>query len=295
MYILLITLLSCSSSSPSEEIAPTIEFHVPEPTKALPDDEPMPLPNTGARLYIGPNSHVTIKTKGGHHSTLPITSGVLFTNQAPTLSEAEGVFEAPLLQWDMQNNELGKQLRELLFDASSSPLLYARVHDVTPFEEPLLIDDSTTTNATLVLSLPKNDVSIPIELTVNRTETNYTVVSAPIPLPYSLFLDKKGLRILESLCGDGFKAQGATAEVNLSLYWDTKGTTPPIPRAPARTNMRVTGPLSEKTKPVLTSEPDKNRSFKKEPKPHDLRGGNVRWRHRNKSDAQHRPPPFEER
>jgi hypothetical protein len=295
MHILLITLLSCSFSPPAEEIEPTIEFHVPEPAEAVPDDEPMPLPNTGARLYIGPDSHVTIKTKGGHHSTLPITSGVLFTNQAPTLSEAEGVFEAPLLQWNMQNNELGKRLRELLFDASNSPLLYARVHDITPFEEPLLINDSTTTNATLVLSLPKNDVSIPIELTVHRTETNYTVASLPIPLPYSLFLDKKGLRILESLCDDGLKSQGATAEINLSLYWDTKGTPPAIPRAPARTNTHVTGALSAKPKPVSTSDPDKNRAFEKDQKPHDLRGGNVRWRHRNKSDAQHRPPPFEER
>jgi hypothetical protein len=295
MHILLITLLSCSFSPPAEEIEPTIEFHVPEPAEAVPDDEPMPLPNTGARLYIGPDSHVTIKTKGGHHSTLPITSGVLFTNQAPTLSEAEGVFEAPLLQWNIQNNELGKRLRELLFDASNSPLLYARVHDITPFEEPLLINDSTTTNATLVLSLPKNDVSIPIELTVHRTETNYTVASLPIPLPYSLFLDKKGLRILESLCDDGLKSQGATAEINLSLYWDTKGTPPAIPRAPARTNTHVTGALSAKPKPVSTSDPDKNRAFEKDQKPHDLRGGNVRWRHRNKSDAQHRPPPFEER
>jgi hypothetical protein len=295
MHILFFTLLSCSSSPTIEEVSPSIAFHTPEPVQVQREDVPKPLPSAGARLYIGPNSHVTIKTKGGHHSTLPITSGVIFTEEAPTLANAEGVFEAPLLQWDMQNNELGKRLRELLFDATSHPLLYAHVHDITPFSEPLLIDASTSTTATLTLSLLQQDVALPISLTISRAETNYVVSSAPIPLPYSLFLDKKGLKVLESLCDEGFKSDGATAEVNLSLYWDTKGKTPPIPRAPARTNVHVTGPETVKSKPVSTYKNDQNRSFEKEPKPHDLRGGNVRWRHRNKSDAQHRPPPFEER
>ena len=295
MHILFFTLLSCSSPAPIEASSPTIAFHSPKTVEVAAKDEPKPLPDKGARLYIGPDSHVTIQSKGGHYSTLPITSGVLFTEAAAILGNAEGIFEAPLLQWEMQDNVLGKKLRELLFDATNRPLLYARVHDIQPFAEPLLIDASTTTEANLTLSLPNKDIELPISATVRRTETTYTIVSAPIPLPYALFADKQGLRILKTLCPEEAKSEGVTAEVNLSLYWDIKGTPPAIPRAPARTNVQVTGLEAVKPKPVTTYKPDKNRSFKEDPKPHDLRGGNVRWRHRNKSDDQHRPPPFEGR
>lgn len=292
---LMMSLLACMESVTDEPLSQP-EFSVDKTQLPSTEKISVPMPSGGARMFIRDGGTVTIATTHNGsitaEHTVEVGAGMVFTDDARTLKGTEGIFEINLNTWSSDSNSRDAQVKNGFFEIINNPIVFVDLTKITPLSEPLDLSESAETTASLALLIAGVRTDTEFEIRVQHKDNAYRFYSdAPQPLLISSLKRDNALVALVAACGITNINDQVMISMDLEMDWSGTGGMKKVPRPPPQLTTKITG--KDAIKPKIKRDPDIGRDIKKDPKPHDLRKGNVKWKMHGERKDKSEDQPFE--
>jgi hypothetical protein len=262
---------------------------------AAQEEEPF-IPRGGARMFVRGRPEVTFTTvrSGGvtEQHRAAVGAGVVYTSDALTLGEAEGVLEVSLTSWSSDDPERDGLIRRLYFDTEKNPVAYVELHELEPFELEAKFGATVSTRARGAFVLGDTERPFDVAVEISRVEDGYGFrMLEGLPISIDLLDRPRQRSALVVQCSEACRfADEVIATLSFEITWNYGVNEPRAPGRAPKSVYTLTGEGNEldiergapPTPFVLEDngrfiwENGVRRDIMKDPTPEDVRTGRIK-------------------